>query len=218
MAKSPGNVAPIDTTAGEQAYALAIEHRAQLDPRLPSGTIDGLNADLRTLGVSPAPQLSAPAAPPPSPQAPSLAEALGVAMNLVTAIHETVLGARAKPAVRKAYGAASKAVGKEVKSVLAAAEKIVAQATGNPSEALALGILPADITALQAAERDLSAAEAAAHGNGGQAEATRAEKRAAAARILEAASRIAGAGALSFAQNAAIRAQFEALKLKKKRA
>jgi hypothetical protein len=216
MAKSPGNLAPIDTTAGEQAYALAIEHRTQLDPRLPSGTIDGLNADLRTLGVSPTPQPSAPAEAPPSPQAPSLAEALEVAANLVTAIHETVLGARAKPAVRKAYGAASKAVGKEVERVLAAAEKIVAQATGNPSEALALGILPADITALRAAESDLSAAEAAARGNGGQAGATRKEKHAAATRMLEAIGRIAGAGALSFAQNAAVRAQFEALKPKKK--
>jgi hypothetical protein len=214
MAKSPGNLPSIDTTPGEQAYALAIEHRVLLDPRLPPGTIDGLKADLHTLGVSPTPQPAAPAEP--SPQAPSLAEALAVAANLVTAIHATVLGARAKPAVRKAYGAASKAVDSNVKHVLAAADKIAAQATGNPSEALALGILPADITALRAAESDLSAAEAAARGNGGQAGATKKEKHAAAARMLETASRIAGAGALAFAKNAAVRAQFEALKPKKK--
>jgi hypothetical protein len=214
MAKGPGNVATIDTTLAEQAYALAIEHRAQLDPRLPSGTIDGLGADLNTLGVSPTPQPSAPAAP--SPQPPSLAEALKVAANLVTAIHATVLGAKAKPAVRKAYGAASKAVDTDVKRVLAAAEMIAAQATGNPSEALALGILPADITALRAAEADLTAAEKAAHGNSGQAGATKKEKHAAASRMVETVARIAGTGALSFAQNAAVRAQFEALAPKKK--
>jgi hypothetical protein len=214
MAKSPGNVATIDTTIAEQAYALAIEHRAQLDPRLPSGTIDGLGADLHTLGVSPTPQPSAPAEP--SPQPPSLAEALAVAANLVTAIHATVLGAKAKPAVRKAYGAASKAVDTDVKRVLAAADLIAEQATGNPSEALALGILPADITALRAAEADLTAAEKAAHGSGGQAGATKKEKKAAESRMVETVARIAGVGALSFAQNAPIRARFEALAPKKK--
>ena len=214
MAKSPGNLATTDTSAGEQAYALAIEHRAQLDPRLPSGTIDSLGADLHTLGVSPTPQLSAPAVP--SQQPPSLAEALAVAANLVTAIHATVLGAKAKPAVRKAYGAASKAVENNVKRVLAAAEMIAAQATGNPSGALALGILPADIAALRAAESDLAAAEKAAHGSGGQAGATKKEQHAAATRMLETVARIAGVGALSFAQNAPVRAQFEALKPKKK--
>lgn len=214
MAKSPGNLPAIDTSVGEQAYALAIEHRAQLDPRLPPGTIDGLGADLRTLGASSTPQPAASAEP--SPQAPTLAEALAVAANLVTAIHATVLGAKAKPAVRKAYGAASKAVDTDVKRVLAAAEKIAAQATGNPSEALALGILPADITALRAAESDLAAAEAAAHGNGGQAGATKKEKSTAATRMLDATARIAGAGALAFAQNAAVRAQFAALSPKKK--
>lgn len=213
MAKSAGNLATIDTTTAEQAYALAIEHRAQLDPRLPAGTIDGLGADLHTLGVSPTPQLSTPAEP--SPQPPTLADALKTAANLVTAIHATVLGAKAKPAVRKAYGAASKAVENDVKRVLAAAELIAAQATANPSEALALGILPADITALRAAEADLTAAEKAAHGNGGQAGATKKEKHAAATRMVETVARIAGVGALSFAQNAPVRAQFEALTPKK---
>jgi hypothetical protein len=46
--------------------------------------------------------------------------------------------------------------------------------------------------------------------------ATKKEKRAAAARMLEAVARIAGAGALSFAQDAVVRAQFVALKPQKK--
>ena len=75
--------------------------------------------------------------------------------------------------------------------------------------------LAADITALRAAEADLTAAEKAAHGNGGQAGATKKEKHAAATRMVETVARIAGVGALSFAQNAAVRAQFEALTPKK---
>ena len=211
MARGPGDLATVDTAA-ERAYALADEHRIQLNPRLPPGMIDSLQADLRTLGVSPAPEPSATAEP--SPQAPSLAEALAIAANLVTAIHATVLGARAKPGVRKAYGATTRAPVNDVKSVLAAAEKIAAQATGNPSEALALGILPDDIVALREAERDLAAAETAARGDGGKAGATKREQRAAAARMVATVARIAGAGALAFAQNAAVRARFEALKQK----
>ncbi|MEP7124947.1 MAG: hypothetical protein ABJE95_28720 [Byssovorax sp.] len=210
MATRPGNLLAIETTAGEQAYALASEHRAELDPRLPPGTIDTLRADLTTLGVSLITQPAEPLAHPPS-----LSEALAVAANLVTAIHDTVLGAKPKPATRKAYGAASKPIAAEVKRILAAAEKIVEQATGNPSEALALGILPTDITALRAAASDLTAAEAAARGDG-EAGATKKEQRAAATRMLEATARIAGAGALAFAQNGPVRAQFEALKPKKK--
>ena len=213
MAKSAGGPAPFDTTLGERACALAVEHRAALEPRLPAGTIDGLEAALLTLGVSPTPQTGALVAA--APQAPSLAEALAVATNLVTAIHATVLGAKAKPAVRRAYGATSKGVGHEVARVLAAAEKIEKQATGDPSEALALGILPDDITALRAASRDLAAAEAAARGGGRPAGATKREKQAAAVRMNEALGRIAGAGALAFAQSAAVRAEFEALKPKK---
>ena len=213
MAKSPGHLATVDTTAGEQAYALASEHRTQINPRLPPGMIDSLQADLHTLGVRPAPEPAVSTEP--SPQAPSLAEALAIAANLVTAVHATVLGAKARPTVRKAYGAANKAIDTDVKRVLAAAAKIAEQATANPSEALALGILPSDITALRAAEGDLSAAEAAARGDGADAGATKAEKRAAAARMTEAVGRIVGAGALAFAQNAPVRAQFEALKPKK---
>src|ERR1700761_9557433 len=86
--------APVDTAPGEQAYALAVPHRALLDPRLPSGTIDTLGADLLTLGVTPPATTPAPATPAPVVQAPTLAEALTTAANLVTAIHAAVRGAK----------------------------------------------------------------------------------------------------------------------------
>lgn len=109
MAMNSGDLAPIDTTVGKQAYALAIEHRAQLEPRLPLSTIELLHAD-----------------------------------------------------------------------------------------------------------RDLAAAEMATHSTSRPAGATKKKKRAAAVRRLEAVARIAGAGALSFAQDAVVRAQFVALKPQKK--
>lgn len=206
---------PIDTSAGQAAYALAVPHRAALDPRLPAGMIDTLGADLETLGVV-LPAAPGPAGTPaPAPAAPSLPVAVEKLFNQVSAIHEAVAGAKATPAVRKAYGAGSKAQGKEVKPLLAAADKIVTEATASPSEALALGILPADVAALTQAVADVNAAEASAAAAGTKGP-TAKERRAAETRMHEATARIAGAGALAFAQDAATRAKFEALKPKKK--
>lgn len=209
----------VDTTAGAQAYALALAHRPLLDPRLPTGTIDNLGIDLTTLGASPSASATPPPATPasPAPAAPTLAEALSTASNLVTAIHEAVSSARAKPDVRKAYGAGSKAVGKEVKTVLAAADKIVARATTAPAEALSLGILPSDVTALEQGVTSLQAAEATATTHGTSTSPTAKQKHAAEVRMHEATARIAGVGALAFALNATVRAQFAALAPKKKK-
>jgi len=202
--------APVDTSLGQKAYALALAHRADLDPRLPSGTIDTLGADLTTLGAGPA------AAPPPAATpTPSLPDAVAKAESLVSAVHTAVLESKAKPAVRKAYGASSKSAGVDAKRVLAAAQKIITAASADASGALALGILPADVTALGQAEQVLQAALAAA-GPSGKTGPSATLKRAAATRMHAAIARIAGAGVLAFAQNASIRADFEALRVKKK--
>ena len=117
--------------------------------------------------------------------------------------------------MRKEYGAGSHAAGKEVKEVLAMAGKIVARATAQPSEALTLGILPADVAALQQAILELNAAETAAHGTTATSKTTSAIKRAATTRMDQAVVRIAGAGALAFALVPDTRARFEALRTKK---
>jgi hypothetical protein len=61
MAKAK-NKAPavIDTSAGTAAYKLAILHKADVEPRMPAGTLLALAADLALLGADPNP----PAAPP----------------------------------------------------------------------------------------------------------------------------------------------------------
>ena len=190
--KKAAKAAAIDTTAGSKAYALAVQYRAQVEPRLPQGMIDNLGADLTTLGAPPA---AAPAAPTPAPAAPTLAEAVATAGNLVSAIHEAIVGAKAKAAVRKEYGVSSRGPVTELKAVVGAGEKIVARATANAAEALGLGVLPADVTALSAALAAVQAAEAAAQAGGAKATAGTAKAmKAAEVRMHEATARIAGAG------------------------
>ena len=222
MAKKTTTPAPIDTTGGTRAYALAIQYRPQVEPRLPAGMIDNLAADLTTLGAPPAAAQPAatttPATAIPAAPAPTLAEATTAAASLVSAVHASIAGAKAKHAVRKEYGVSSRGPATEPRAVVAAAQKIVARATANPSEALGLGILPADVTALQAAVAALTTAETAARGSSATtAGTTAAARRAAETGMHEATARISGAGALAFAQNAAVRAEFEALKVKKKK-
>jgi hypothetical protein len=199
----------IDTTAGTKAYALAVQYHAELEPRLPVGTVANLAADLTTLGASPT--------PPPVPTTPaqpptSLAKAMTTAVTLISAVHEAIRGAQAEASVRKAYGVSSKSPGQEAKAVLASGEKIVAQAHANPTEALSLGILPSDVTALVQALAELTAAEALAKEEAGNGGATGKERHAAETRMHEAVARIGGAGVLAFATQAAVRAEFSALK------
>jgi hypothetical protein len=209
--------APVDTTLGSAAYQLAVAHQADLTPRLPAGTVTDLAADLSLLGASPTPA-PAPAGGSQSPApAPSLADLVADVVALTSAIHDAIHGAKATAAVRKAYGVASKVAAKEPKAVVAEAEKILARAQANPTEALSLGILPADTTALGQAVSNLTAAEAAAKAQGGTAGVTAKERRAAETRMHEATVRIAGVGALAFALNPTVRAQFEALRPAKKK-
>ena len=101
--------------------------------------------------------------------------------------------------------------------VLAAANKIVARATAQPSEALALGILPADIVALQQAilRAQRGGDGRARHLGHGQDHAGRSS--APRPRVwIKAVVTIAGAGTLAFALVPATRALFEALRPKKK--
>jgi hypothetical protein len=211
--------APIDTTLGTAAYDLAVNYATALDPRLPAGMIATLGADLTTLGAAPA--ALAPANPPAAPAAPAvtpptLAEAVASATALITAIHAAILGAKPKAAVRKAYRVSTKAA-KAPKFVIEDGTAIVTEAQADPTGALALGILPGDVTALAAAIAAVQAAEVVVKGATGGG-ATGKERHAAEVRMHEAVARIAGAGALAFATNAAVRAQFAALAVKKKKA
>jgi hypothetical protein len=207
---TPKTSEPVDTSAGLAAFALCAQYKTDLEPRLPADTIPNLVADLTTLGSPPpVPGAAPPAAPAGSP--PSLSVAMGTLRDLLSATHAAILGTGAKRATRHAYGVSSRALGVEAKALLAAGEKIITQAQANPSEALSLGILPSDVKTLEQAMSDLKAAETAAMGNAGKPGPTAKDRRAAEARLGEAVARIAGAGTLAFATNAAVRATFAAL-------
>jgi hypothetical protein len=214
--------APVDTSAGTTALNLANQYNAAVGPRLPAGMLDTLAADLTTLGAILAP--ATPAAPPPAPGTPAvppappptLAEAVATLAILLTAVHASIEGSKAKAAIRKAYAVSSKAV-KEPARVLAAAQTVVTRADQSPTEALSLGILPADVAALSAAIAALTAAEVVVKGSKGGG-ATAKERQAAEVRMHEAVARISGAGVLAFATNAPVRAEFAALAVKKKKA
>jgi hypothetical protein len=205
---------PIDTTAGEQARALAVQYQAQLDPRLPPGTLAEFAADLATLGAPPA--IPPPSQQPAIPAPPSLSETLAIAVNLVSALHDALRGAKATPGQRKAYGLGGKAPSKDANSVITTGHLLVKHATADATAALALGILPSDVEALAQAMSNLEAAKAAASAHAAASGVTAKEKHAAEARMHDAVGRIAGAGVLAFAQNAAVRAEFAALLPKKK--
>src|SRR5690242_9300518 len=103
-AKTPP--APVDTSKGTAAYKLLVQYKADVEPRLPAGTLADLVADLTLLGAnpSPAPPSPSPSPGPPPPPPPTLAEAMAGAIDLISGIHEAIQGAHAKADVRKAYG------------------------------------------------------------------------------------------------------------------
>jgi hypothetical protein len=208
---------PIDTSAGTVAYKLATAHEADVAPRIPAGTLAALASALTLLGADPNPQPAPAAGGTPAAVPPTLMEAMVGAVEMISAVREAIHGARAPAAVRKAYGVNGRTPAKETTAVVAEGRKILARAQANPSEALSLGILPADTDALGKVLDDVTAAELAAKSKGAGAKGGPSVKdlRAAEARMHEAVARIAGAGILAFARNAAVRSAFEALKPKK---
>lgn len=207
---------PVDTEAGTAAYNLAVLHKTAIDSRLPLGTVGNLAVDLTTLGADPTPA-PAPTQTPPAAAPPTLAEAMASAVTLITAIHGSIRGAKPKPEVRKAYGATGKTPSKEASAILADGQKIVTRAQADPTEALSLGILPADVTALAQILAELTKAETLAKGKFAAAGGVTGKQRhAAVARMHDAVARISGVGVLAFATNAAVRAEFAALAPMKK--
>jgi hypothetical protein len=203
MAKPKAEEA-IDTTAGVRAYALAQQHQAALEPRLPAGLMEELATALRVLGADP----RVPAAPPGA--LPPLAAATARAGKLIKAVHAAVAGAKPSAEASCGYGISPRWPGSDAQTIAAAGAMIVARAREYPSEALSLGILPADVTAVEQAMAALEAAKIAAQGT--PETATKKDRQEAAARIADAVARIAGAGMLAFALDDEESAAFEGLR------
>jgi hypothetical protein len=173
--------------AGYQALSLALEHQEAIEPRVPSGTVAGLEEDLHTLREV-------------------IPDAVVTAALYVQAIREVVRNAYVPKNVWSAYGVGRRLDPRQVKSVTEAADRVIDRLMDHPEEATVLCIAPEDLDALKAAR------EAVAEANGGEARRrpTRDQKRAA-ARVMLAISRIAAAGVLAYVKNDEERAPFEAL-------
>lgn len=194
---------------GLTAHALATKHQPELEPRLPNGCLVALAADLSILGahVPGAKEAHATA------QAATVSQdaALASGHALVTAIRTAVARSGASLDVQKAYGVGVKVSPKVVKDVKLAIGLILKRAAAEPAEAKDVGILPKDVTALNAAAAAITDADDAQEKQRAAAPLSTKERNATARRILAAVDRIVGAGVIEFAQNPTLRAQFEAL-------
>jgi hypothetical protein len=192
-----------------KAFNLVQAHRASLEPRLPSGLIDGLTADLEALGVlvPGAGLVKSEAKVATVKQNVVLAEAYG----LVTATRNAVQAAEAPKEVRAAFGVGRKVNPKTVKDVKGALEQILAAAAQDESGARALGLLPLDLDRMRAALDKLTGADSEQEEARAKSPLTTKARNETAKRVLSAVARIAGAGVMQFAADKTVRAEFQGL-------
>lgn len=194
---------------GLTAFDLATKHQSVLEPRLPTGLIDQLAADLSTLGAQvPGAKQAHAAAQSATAQQES---ALSLGYALVSAIRTAVARTDAPAEVRKAYGVGRRINPRLVKDVKLAIGMIVARAGAAPTEAASLGILSSDVTALSAANEAIQGADEVQEKARANAPLSTKARNETARRIMGAVDRIAGAGILQFAASPMERAHFEAL-------
>lgn len=194
---------------GLKAHNLAGAHQAALEPRLPSGLLDGLAADLTKLGGD-VPGAQATRAEARAATA-SQDEALAQGYALVTAIRTAVQRSGASKDVRVAYGVGVKTSARVVKQVKAAILQIVERANSHPAEASALGILSKDVTALEDDLATITSADDSQEQRRAGAPQSTKERNRTANRILGAVDRVVAAGVVEFAKAPETRAEFEAL-------
>lgn len=197
------------TQAGEKAHLLALKYRAEVEPRLDPGVIDGLRADLDGL----AGEVSNTKAAKSSAKASTAAQdtRLADAHSVLSAIRNAVRKGTNAADVRRAYGLGTKLNAGVVSSVLASGKVAIARARKEPTEARALGILDADLNELEALLAAADAADKSQEKTLAASPATTAQRNAMAQRVADAVTSISAKGVLAFARNEQVREQFDAL-------
>jgi hypothetical protein len=197
------------TQVGLKASSLALAHKAEIEPRLPAGALAGLDQDLESLGVV------VPGAKQARDESMGATAAQNTALEKgyarIRAIRTTVRKTGAAADVKRAYGVGQKIDRRSVRDVNAALQQIVDRAKSNPGEAKGFGLIAADVTALEAALVAVSQADSIQEKRRAGAPLSTKERNKTANRILQAATRIAGAGLIAFAHQPAEQASFEAL-------
>lgn len=196
--------------SGLKALALVELHSEALTKRLPAGHGEYLKNRLAQLGAS------IPAQKAVRQQARQSSTAQLQSMNelrqLLTAIRDAVKhDSDATSQDKKEYGLGQRLDPKNTKSLLGAAQTVLKVARAKPARAQALGILPEDITQLDALYQAASAADSEEDSKRAEAPLSTKARNALMENVNDAVKKIAGAGILAFAMNDSIRAEFAAL-------
>lgn len=143
---------------GNAALALAVEFRAELEPRLDPGLIDHLRANLVAFDGSRSDATNAPAALKVATRTQDAAAKAGY--ELVAGVRRAIARAPGvSKADHKAFGVGEKIRIGSVPQVLAGLDAIVRSTTERPAIARAAGILPADIEGARAIRLRLAGAD-----------------------------------------------------------
>ena len=194
---------------GLAALELASKNATTLGSRVPDAVPAQLGADLAQLGAAVPGALGARLQAKAATAAKSAATLRGHA--LVKAVRSAVVRNGATAEIRSAYGVGGPFSQHHADEVRAAIAVIVARAEQVPDEATSFGVLPADVAALRAAHAAIGTAESATHEVHAVAKLSTKERNDIARRVRAATHRIATAGVIAFASDAAAREPFEAL-------
>jgi hypothetical protein len=193
-----------------KAQKLATDNAAGLGDRVSPTFLVSFNSDVAALNA-----VSVPGAIASKQGSVQLTAAQNAALvhghNLVTGTRTSVKGQTSDKDVLLAYGVGT-VVPLLVKNVKVALQTIADRATSNPTEAATFGVVPADVTDINAALADIAAADTAQEAARASAPKTTTDRNATAQRLLAGIKLISGAGMRAFSKDPALRAAFEALK------
>lgn len=195
---------------GNKALALARQHLKAVEPRLPAGLLAGLEEDIASLTER---RTAVKRARVRSKLATVTQNQL---LREIVAMISAVQGAARrrsdlKAAQKRAYGVGVRYGHRSVTAVSAVGSAIVDRASKHPEEARDLGLLDVEVAALRELLTKLNAQDQAQQKLIAERPLTTAARNRATRRVYEAIKRIAGTGAIAFAQDASRRAQFDAL-------
>lgn len=194
---------------GIEALGLATEHRDAIEGRLAAGAVDGLAADLSQVGAV-VPQAVQARLERIGATAEQVEAALQV-KRLVMAIRKSIASSDLDDAARKAWGAGSKVDPEIVKSVISAADVIIARATAKPDEARAAGVLPGGIETLRAAVATTRNVDSTQESRKASSKNATRDRDTTLVRIETTIKKLSAAGQLAFAGSPAVAARFAAL-------
>ncbi|MGV3625927.1 MAG: hypothetical protein ACO1OB_34275 [Archangium sp.] len=196
-------------SVGREALALASTYRAELEPRLPAGLLDGLKADLDAFDGKRA----------------DASNALGTLMTatreqnavaeeareLLSAARTALLRSRAGAPQRAAFGLKLTVTEKKVSSVVAALDAFADGAAKYPDAARAAGVLPSDVESMKELRAALVAVDQAQETSKSKRKDPVEKRIAAQQRIESAIDSVINAGRMAFVERPDVAGRFKAL-------